>query len=157
MDKLATYDVKFFQRRKTKSSVELKQSHKKIKSAFPKKITPYYLSKNLNIIFVYGDNTLHRGKKGAAICRDSVNAYGFITKKYPNNNKESFFKSKEYFEIYQQELKKLMLALINHPEKTFLISRLGDGLANKYGIFKKVIEPQIKDDLLQFENVEFLW
>lgn len=39
----------------------------------------------------------------------------------------------------------------------FLISKLGAGLANKYGIFEEVIEPHIKADLSDFENVRFLW
>lgn len=46
-------------------------------------ITRDYLRKNIDHIFVYGDNTLHKGNKGAAILSNEPNTHGFVTKKFP--------------------------------------------------------------------------
>ena len=54
-------------------------------------ITKEYLRNNLNNMFVFGDNLLRRGYAGAASLRDEPNAYGFITKKAPNNDDKSFY------------------------------------------------------------------
>ena len=35
-------------------------------------VTAQWLRDNTNCIFVYGDNTLHRGKMGAAELRDEI-------------------------------------------------------------------------------------
>ena len=64
------------------------------------KITKKYLQENPNHIFVFGDNFLKRGKAGGAEFRDEPNTYGFLTKKYPNNNDDSFFKPNEYVKIF---------------------------------------------------------
>lgn len=120
-------------------------------------ITAEYLRKNKNEIFVFGDNLLRKGKKGAAALRDEPNTYGFITKKEPNNNKESFYKPKEYENVYKNEISELIHYINLNDDKTFLISKLGSGLANKNKIFEQVIEPNIKNDLKGFKNVKFLW
>lgn len=120
-------------------------------------ITREYLINNRNHIFVFGDNFLRRGKKGAAVLRDEPNTYGFITKKYPNNKTESFFSVKEYEKIYEEEIFKLIRLITSSEERLFLISKLGFGLANKNKIFEKIIEPRIKKDLEKFSNVKFLW
>lgn len=44
-----------------------------------------------------------------------------------------------------------------HPNEIFLISKLGAGLANRYGIFEKIIEPTIKVLLSDLNNVRWLW
>jgi len=51
----------------------------------PNHMTKEYLRAHPEVIFVFGDNLIHRGKGGAAKLRDEPNTYGFITKKYPNN------------------------------------------------------------------------
>lgn len=119
------------------------------------KITKAYLRENPDHIFVFGDNCKRKGKGGAATLRDEPNTYGFITKKAPNNNDGSFYKPKEYEEKFQVELRKLMKEIQRNPDKTYLISKLGAGLANKYGIYQKVIKPGLTI-LKNYHNVRFL-
>lgn len=119
-------------------------------------ITEDYLKYNPNHIFVYGDNTLHYGTAGAAKLRYMPNTYGFITKIKPDNKDDSFYRPSDYRKVYIDELNKLIGEILAHQDKTYLISKLGSGLANKYGIFESIIEPDIKNSLNQ-ENVKFLW
>jgi len=121
-----------------------------------KQITKTYLQNNPNHVFVFGDNLLRVGKGGAATLRDELNSYGFITKKAPNNNDNSFYRPEEYQEIFDDELNKLKNIIQTNPNKLFLISKLGGGLANKYNIFEKIIQPGL-EELKQFNNVQFLF
>ena len=108
----------------------------------PQKITPQWLRQHPEYVFVFGDNLQRWGKGGAAVCRDEPNAYGFITKKAPNNNDSSFYRpDEEYLQIAYDEMIKLTVYIINHPNQTFLVSRLGAGLANRYGIYEKILLP----------------
>lgn len=120
-------------------------------------VTREYLLNNKNSIFVFGDNLERMGTGGAAKFRYLPNTYGFITKKYPSNKDESFYTIEEYKEVYKKEIVKIKKEIISEKDKTFLISKLGAGLANKYQIFEKIIEPSIKKDLSEFKNVRFLW
>ncbi len=120
-------------------------------------INKEYLINHPNSIFVFGDNTLRKGKGGAASLRDLPNTYGFITKKYPDNKDSSFYKLDEYLFIYCQEIKYLIEYITSNKNKIFLISKIGSGLANRYNIFENIIEPSIKKDLKDFKNIEFLW
>jgi len=118
-------------------------------------ITRKYLRRNPNHIFVFGDNLLRVGKGGAALLRDEQNTYGFITKKEPNNIDSSFYRPNEYKEVFDNELRKLIKKIELYPNRTFLISKLGGGLANKYSIYEKVIKPGLKP-LEKYDNVVFL-
>jgi len=120
-------------------------------------ITRGYLRAHTDEVFVFGDNTIRRGKGGAAALRDEPNVYGFITKKLPNNNPESFYNVEEYGPVFNAELLKLLTAINANQDKTFLISRLGGGLANRYGIFEKVIKPGLDVVLFMYKNVKFLF
>jgi len=120
-------------------------------------ITKEYLESHPNEIFVFGDNTLRIGKGGAAILRDEPNTYGFITKKYPTYADDAFYRPNEYIGIYAIEMSKLKLEIMKNPDKSYLISPLGSGLANRYRIFEEVIDPLLKNDLKNYKNVEFLW
>jgi len=119
-------------------------------------ITQKYLQDNPNFIFVFGDNHLREGKAGAAKLRDLPNSYGFITKKFPNNDIKSFYKPEEYKLVFEKELDKLIFQIVMHQDKTFLISKLGSGLANRFHIWEKVIEPELKT-LTRYKNVKLLW
>ncbi len=119
-------------------------------------VTAEYLRKNQNVIFIYGDNLIRKGYGGAAKLRDESNAYGFITKKYPNNKDSSFFTVKEYVPIFKKQLTQLVSCIKSHPNKTFLISRIGGGLANKHNIFETVIKPNISK-LKKYKNVKLLF
>ena len=83
--------------------------------------------------------------------------YGFLTKKFPNNRNDSFYKPDEYRAIYQEEISKLKRLIESSPEKKFLIAKVGGRYANRFRIFNEVIEPQIKEDLKAYNNVTFLW
>ena len=119
-------------------------------------ITKEYLQNNTKHIFVYGDNLTRKGKGGAAIFRDIPNTYGFLTKKYPNNLDASFYKPEEYESVFRMELRKLQRYIIDCPDTTWLISKLGSGLANKYSIYEKIIKPNIVI-LKKYNNVKFLY
>ena len=120
-------------------------------------ITRKYLIDNPNHIFVFGDNLIRKGYGGAAKLRGLPNSYGFVTKKYPNNNDESFYTPDEYHDIYQREMDALRSLMLVNKDVIYLISKLGAGLANRYNIFEKIIEPNIREDLSMFENKRFLW
>lgn len=119
------------------------------------KITKDYLRANPNHVFVFGDNLQRKGKGGAAKLRDEPNTYGFITKKAPNNDDESFYRPSEYYPKFESERRKLIKEIERNPDKTFLISKLGGGLANKFSIHEKVISPGLSV-LREYGNVIFL-
>jgi hypothetical protein len=119
-------------------------------------VTEEYLRSNPDSVFVFGDNILRRGFGGAAFLRNEPNTYGVITKKKPTNENDAFYRPEEYLEVYKKEIQKLKIEIANNPEKTYLISRLGAGLANRFLIFENVIEPNLHKDLGEFGNVEFV-
>jgi len=115
-------------------------------------ITKQFLHDNPDAIFVFGDNTARKGKGGAARLRDEQNTYGFITKKYPTNHDSSFYHPDEYEDVFKSEMAKLIKLIETSPNKTFYISKLGSGLANKYNIYSTVIMPVLKR-LKRYKNV----
>jgi len=121
----------------------------------PKYITAGFLQENPNIVFVFGDNLIRRGKGGAARLRDEPNTYGFLTKKYPNNKDSSFFRPKEYKSIFYQHFLFLIREIKKNPKKTYIIPKLGSGLANRYLIYEKIIQPNLKK-LKVLKNVVIL-
>ena len=120
-------------------------------------ITKEYLRQNPDHIFVFGDNLIRKGKGGAAILRDEPNVYGFITKKFPSVLKTDYYQVEEYIPVFHIEMNKLIQEIEGNPNKTYLISKLGAGLANKYQIWENVIEPNLKKMLEKYENVKFLF
>lgn len=120
-------------------------------------ITGGFLKKNPNHIFVFGDNVRGKGYGGAAKLRDFKNAWGFVTKKNPTNADASFFRPDNYAPVFERELARLKKDIERYPEKTFMITRLGAELANKFGIYQEVIKPRLKQELSHYENVEFLY
>lgn len=116
------------------------------------RVTALFLIQNPNISFIFGDNGMRAGYGGAALLRDYDNAYGFITKKYPNNQDGSFYKPEEYQAVFDSEIEKLKKYIASSDYDHYLISKLGAGLANKYNIWEKVIEPNIRKDLVDFED-----
>jgi len=119
-------------------------------------ITREYLRENPDHVFVFGDNKLRTGKGGAASLRDEPNTYGFITKKYPNNNAGSFFTPIVYIPVFHEELNKLEREIITNDDKIFLISKLGAGLANRHKIWEEVIRKGLLR-LHAHNNVQLLW
>jgi len=121
------------------------------------KITQEFLDNNPNAYFVFGDNLERYGHEGAAKLRDHPHAIGFITKKFPDNKDESFYKPEEYSAVFFEELKKLKTIIEKRPDKLFYISQLGGGLANKYKIWEKLIRHNLVRALDNFDNVIFCW
>lgn len=120
-------------------------------------ITKKILDENPNFYFVFGDNTIRSGYGGAATLRDHPQAIGFITKQYPDNRDSSFFDVEQYKDLFYEELEKLEKLIISNPEKTFYISKLGAGLANRYRIWELLINPALNTTLSKFDNVIFCW
>lgn len=106
-------------------------------------ITEEYLEQHPNVVFVYGDNLIHKGMGGAAALRHAPNTYGFLTKKFPDMHPSSSYYPDEYRPIFQRELDRLMEHINSHPDKIYLISKLGSGLANQHHIFQEVIRDQL--------------
>jgi len=106
---------------------------------------------------VFGDNQQRRGKGGAAALRDEPNTYGFVTKKAPCNEPRCFYTPRDYRPVFDAELSRLAAVIDMNPDLTFLISRLGAGLANRYKIFETIIEPELRRVLSNRPNVRFLW
>lgn len=122
----------------------------------PDIVTEDFLKQNPDCVFVFGDNLIRKGKGGAASLRDFVNSYGFITKKYPDNLYTSFYTKVEYLPIFEKEKEKLTSFIERNPDKTFLISKLGGGLANKHHIYESIIEPWLKSINEKYDNVYLL-
>ena len=120
-------------------------------------ITDIFLDSNPNAYFVFGDNLIREGMGGAAALRYHPHAIGFITKKYPDNRVESFYKPEEYSAVFFEELEKLKKVIEKRPNKTFYISQLGGGLANRFMIWQKLIRHNLVKALEKFDNVVFCW
>lgn len=120
-------------------------------------ITENFLDENPNAIFVFGDNLSRSGKGGAAALRDHDRAYGFVTKKFPDNNESSFYKPEEYAPVFFGELDKLNSKIKNNQDKVFYISQLGSGLANKFRIWETLIRHNLEIKLGKCNNVIFCW
>lgn len=121
------------------------------------KITQEFLDSNSSAYFVFGDNLERWGHGGAAKLRDHPHAIGFITKKFPDNKDESFYKPEEYSFVFFEELGKLKKIIQKRPDKIFYISQLGGGLANRYKIWEKLIRHNLVRSLTDLDNVVFCW
>ncbi len=121
------------------------------------KITQEFLDTDPNAYFIFGDNLERWGHGGAAKLRDHPHAIGFITKKFPDNKDSSFYKPEEYSSVFFEELEKLKRVVEARPDKTFYVSQLGGGLANKYFIWQKLIRHNLVKVLENYENVIFCW
>lgn len=121
------------------------------------KITQEFLDSTPNAYFVFGDNLERWGHGGAAKLRDHPHAIGFITKKFPDNKDESFYKPEEYSPVFFEELSKLKKIIQKRPDKIFYVSQLGGGLANRYKIWEKLIRHNLVRALTPLDNVVFCW
>ena len=120
-------------------------------------ITHEFLDMNPDAYVIFGDNLIKKGFGGAAKLRDHPHAIGFITKKFPDNKDESFYRPEEYSPVFFEELEKLKVLIKRKPEKTFYITQLGGGLANKFSIWQKLIHHNLVMALEKFDNVVFCW
>jgi len=120
-------------------------------------ITHEFLDRTPNAYFVFGDNLERYGFGGAAKLRDHPHAIGFITKKFPDNKDNSFYKPEEYSSVFFEELSKLVKTIERRSDKIFYISQLGAGLANRYNIWEKLIHHNLVLTLEKYCNVVFCW
>jgi hypothetical protein len=118
--------------------------------------TAWYLRRHPNDIFVFGDNTVRRGKGGAAKLRYEPNTYGFITKKRPDHRPSSYYNPAEYRSVFNSELEKLENFVIRNIDKRFLVSKIGAGIANKHNIWE-VVKIPLESFIRTHENVIQLW
>lgn len=120
-------------------------------------VTRYFLDSDPNVYFVFGDNIERKGYGGAAKLRDHPHALGFITKKFPDNKDNSFYRLEEYSAVFFEELTKLTKIIKSKPDKIFYVSKLGSCLANRYRIWETLIEHNLTRTLEPFDNVVFCW
>lgn len=120
-------------------------------------VTKEFLDSNPDSYFVFGDNLIRQGYGGAAILRDHPQAIGFVTKKFPDNRDTSFYDAVEYESLFFDELENLKKRIETEKDKTFYISQLGGGLANRYKIWEILIKPNLEGLLREFDNVVFCW
>lgn len=123
----------------------------------PEVITEEFLNNNPEYIFVFGDNTQRQGLGGAAALRHHRQAVGFITKKTPGGEDKDYFTPENYIEVYLREISHLRKRIKDNKDKTYIITPLGAGLANRFKIFEQIIEPTIKSLLSDLNNVEYTW
>ena len=90
-------------------------------------ITKEFLDQNPNAVFIFGDNRRRIGYGGAASLRDHPQAYGFITKKNPDDLDESFFHPESYHIDFTVQSIELQLVIEKNPDKIYYISQLGGG------------------------------
>lgn len=120
-------------------------------------VTKQFLDENPNAVFVFGDNLRRVGYGGAAVLRDHPQTYGFITKKNPDNRDESFYTPDNYRMDFLAYAVELQIFIEKNIDKTFYISQLGGGLANRYKIWENVIKPGLEKYFSCYNNVVFLW
>lgn len=120
-------------------------------------VTRKFLDEKPDAIFVFGDNLHRTGYGGGAMFRDHPQAYGFITKKCPDNMDESFYRPENYRIEFLAYIVELQLFIEKNTDKTFYISQLGGGLANRYKIWEEVIKSGLEKYLSHYDNVVFLW
>ena len=96
----------------------------------PEIITPKVCRDNPDILFVFGDNLLNRGKRGQAIIRDEPNAWGIPTKRVPSMSSGSFFTgTRDEWQAVDFALDLLDIRAKNYKKVHIPKAGLGTGLA----------------------------
>lgn len=83
-------------------------------------------------LYVFGDNLLRKGEKGQAVIRRCCNSAGVITKKYPSNNKDSFFLDvdiNQFKEELEADISDIFTRMPKYEALVFPKDGLGTGLA----------------------------
>lgn len=80
-----------------------------------------------------------------------------LLKKNPDNRDESFYNPDNYRMDFLAYAVELQIFIEKNIEKTFYISQLGGGLANRYKIWEKVLKPGLEKYFSCYDNVVFLW
>ncbi len=90
-----------------------------------------YCKSKPNWLFIFGDNDIHKGKKGQAVIRDLVNSAGIPTKKLPSLKDNAYYTDDEYEQNIQKinDALTLILKLSVDFEMIIFPKRIGTGLA----------------------------
>ena len=96
-------------------------------------------------LYIFGDNSLHYGKKGQAIIRDCDNSIGIPTKRKPSMSYDAFMRDeKEDYESVAKALKELKERSKHYNNIIFPRNGIGTGLAmmdkTSPKLFKKLYE-----------------
>lgn len=84
-------------------------------------------------MFIFGDNTLNRGKGGQAIIRDEPNAFGIPTKKAPSCNSGAYFNDQEFSanaRAIDMAIRRIEEAATRYDTLVLPTDGLGTGLAD---------------------------
>lgn len=91
------------------------------------------LQENPNVLYVFGDNDLRKGRGGqAAEMRDEPNAVGVRTKWTPGTGHGAYFYDSDYeqiIEMIDDDLEPIIEALENDRIVVFPLDGIGTGLA----------------------------
>lgn len=87
---------------------------------------------NPNKLYIFGDNSIYKGKAGQAQIRDEMNTHGIPTKRFPTMNDDAFMRDEpkdyEYVNTDLQILKKIIETGM-YDTIVFPKDGLGTGLA----------------------------
>ena len=78
----------------------LVKNNERIDFHVPFTVDKNFLKENKDVLFIFGDNNRRFGTGGAAKLRREPNSIGFITKKYPSNDDESFYPLEDYLPVF---------------------------------------------------------
>jgi len=118
---------------------------------------PEYVKKNIDQIFVFGDNNARVGKGGQAVIRDLPNTMGIRTKKGPSTKSAAYYKDSEY----EQNCKNILEDILDIKEEALKGSTIvfsdggyGTGLASLKQKAPKTFEYlcQSMKDHFNFDN-----
>ena len=88
---------------------------------------------NPNKLYIFGDNSIYKGKGGQAIIRDEPNTHGIPTKRFPTMEENAFMRDEpkdyEYVNTDLQILKKIIELNDTYDTIVFPKDGLGTGLA----------------------------
>ena len=97
-------------------------------------ITRDKVKKNPDVLYLFGDNLLRKGLGGQAKeMRGEPNTLGIVSKKYPSNNKDSFYTDDDFYswlEVFSVDIKNLAERINSGKYKAIVIPQIGVGLAD---------------------------
>ena len=100
----------------------------------PAMITDEFLNTHPECVFVFSDCLARRKLGGSPILKRRLNVVGFVVKKFAYNRDDSFFTQEEYQSVFKEEKAMLENLIKKNPDRLFLISNIGGGMANAHGI-----------------------
>ena len=97
-------------------------------------ITRDKVKENPDVLYLFGDNLLRKGLGGQAKeMRGEPNTLGIVSKKYPSNNKDSFYTDDDFYswlEVFSADIKNLAERINSGQYKAIVIPQIGVGLAD---------------------------